>query len=77
MLKQCLSEIIRDKQEFIEKANLSKTRNEEDVEIYISPVKLFIGNGTTISRDDTKQELYYGKIKNIKKYLISLKKSNE
>ncbi len=65
-----VSKIITDKQEFIKKTNLSKTRNEEgDVEIYISPVKLLIGNGTTINRDDSKQEVYYGNIKNVKKFL--------
>ena len=65
-----VSEIIRDKEEFIKKTNLSKARNEEeDVEIYISPVQLLIGNGTTINRDDSKQEVYYGNLKNVKKFL--------
>jgi len=66
-----VSEIIRDKQEFIEKTKLSKTRNEEgDVEIYISQVKSIIGIGTTIiNRDDTNQEVYYGKISDVKNFL--------
>lgn len=59
---------IKDKDEFIERANLSKIKDEEsDTTVWLVPIEVSRVGGTTI--DPTKiqkREIYFGKRENIK-----------
>ena len=65
------SEIIFNKNEFIVKSNLSKTKDDDwDIEVQFVPVKNKIEDGmNTIYRDKNEKETYYGKRENIYKFL--------
>ncbi len=69
--KRFRSELLIDRDEFLEKAKLSKTRNkEEDIEIEIVPVETKRkGVGTMIYRNITKKEKYFGKREHIENIL--------
>jgi len=69
------SELLTDRDEFLEKANPSKTKDEKwDTEISIVPVKSDKSGGMSTSyRDYGKKENYYGEIKKFKKILDEFK----
>ena len=70
------SEQLRDKDEFLEKAKLSKSKdNKWDTEVEIVPVKSYKDEkSTTVERDYKEKETYFGMKKDIERVLKEIQK---
>jgi len=68
-------EIITNKSEFVDNANLSKTKDEGwDREVQIIPIKSSINDGMNMTYPENKEkEIFYGKKVNIEKILKKIK----